>query len=185
MSIPTNRAELVRQAEQRFDRLEAAIDELIAASSDGHEASSAPIPETTGAAVTDAATPARRDRDAVDVLNHLHAWHVLLLGWLEADAAGRAPAYPAEGYGWRDLDRLNVDLRDRYRGDGDLATARERLRASHRSVLARIDALDDAAIFSDGRPWLRGATLAEPVHECLGGHYAWALGALPELPARD
>lgn len=126
---------------------------------------------------------AGRDRDAVDVLNHLHAWHMLLLGWLDADAAGRAPAYPAEGYTWRDLDRLNRDLRDRYRGDGDLATSRERVRASHRSVLARIDALDDAAIFSDGRPWLGGATLAEPVHECLGGHYAWALGALPGLPA--
>lgn len=182
MSIPTNRAELVRQAEARFDRLEDAIDELLAASAEGNE----PAPGTTSTSADDASTdaaPARRDRDAVDVLNHLHAWHVLLLGWLDADAAGRAPAYPAEGYTWRDLDRLNVDLRDRYRGEGDLATGRERLRASHRSVLARIDALDDAAIFSDGRPWLRGATLAEPVHECLGGHYAWALGALPGLPS--
>lgn len=179
MSIPTNRAELVRQAEERFDRLEDAIDELLLTIPEGHEAGSAPDPETT-----DAAPPARRDRDAVDVLNHLHAWHVLLLGWLDADAAGRAPAYPAEGYTWRDLDQLNVDLRDRYRGDGDLATARERVRASHRSVLARIDALDDTAIFSDGRPWLRGATLAEPVHECLGGHYAWALGVLEGLAAR-
>lgn len=183
MSIPTNRAELVRQAEERFGRLDGAIDELLAATSEEHEPAPGTTPEAT-ATTTDAAPRARRDRDPVDVLNHLHAWHVLLLGWLDADAAGRAPAYPAEGYTWRDLDRLNVDLRDRYRGDGDLATARERLRASHRSVLARIDALDDAAIFSDGRPWLRGATLAEPVHECLGGHYAWALGALPELPAR-
>ena len=175
MTIPTHRADLVRQAEERFDQLEDAIDDLVAA---------APAsPATPSDQVTDAAASGRRDRDAVDVLNHLHAWHMLLLGWLDADAAGRAPAYPAEGYTWRDLDRLNRDLRDRYRGDGDLATSRERVRASHRSVLARIDALDDDAIFSDGRPWLGGATLAEPVHECLGGHYAWALGALPGLPA--
>lgn len=143
MTIPTHRADLVRQAEERFDQLEDAIDDLVAA---------APAsPATPSDQVTDAAASGRRDRDAVDVLNHLHAWHMLLLGWLDADAAGRAPAYPAEGYTWRDLDRLNRDLRDRYRGDG--------------------------------RPWLGGATLAEPVHECLGGHYAWALGALPGLPA--
>lgn len=168
MSIPTHRADLVRQAETRFDELERALDALDAAPTEP---------------VADAAGPARRDRDAVDVLNHLHAWHMLLLGWLAADATGREPAFPAEGYTWRDLDRLNHDLRDRYRGDGDLAAARERLRASHRSALARIDALDDAGIFSDGKAWLRGATLAEPVHECLGGHYAWALAALAGLPA--
>lgn len=180
MSIPTTRAELVRQAEERFDRLEDAIDDAIAA-----PPVDAAIPSAADAEATpDAAATAPRDRDAVDVLNHLHAWHVLLLGWLDADAAGREPAYPAEGYTWRDLDRLNRDLRDRYRGDGDLVAARERLRASHRSALARIDALDDDAIFSDGRPWLKRATLAEPVHECLGGHYAWAIGALEGIVAR-
>lgn len=180
MSIPTNRADLVRQAEERFDQLEDAIDDVLAATpADAARAG----PETSGPP-TDATAPGPRDRDAVDVLNHLHAWHVLLLDWLEADAAGREPAYPAEGYTWRDLDRLNRDLRDRYRGDGDVDAARERLRASHRSALARVDALDDDAIYSDGRPWLKGATLAEPVHECLGGHYAWAVGALEGLAAR-
>jgi hypothetical protein len=174
VSIPTNRAELVRQAEERFDQLEDAIDVVLAASPADPGSVGSADSETT----TDAAATGPRDRDAVDVMNHLHAWHVLLLGWLDADAAGREPAFPAEGYTWRDLDRLNRDLRDRYRGDGDPAAARERLRASHRSALARIDALDDDAIFSDGRPWLKGATLAEPVHECLGGHYAWAIGAL-------
>jgi hypothetical protein len=179
VTIPTNRAELVRQAEERFDELEDAIDDLLAAVPADRAGAGLTVPEAT-----DAASAAPRDRDAVDVLNHLHAWHVLLLGWLEADAAGREPAYPAEEYTWRDLDRLNRDLRDRYRGDGDLDAARARLRASHRSALARIDALDDAAIFSDGRPWLKGATLAEPVHECLGGHYAWAVGSLEGLAAR-
>lgn len=179
MSIPTNRADLVRQAEERFDQLEDVIDDVLAAT----PAEAAGAATETSEPSTDAAAPGPRDRDAVDVLNHLHAWHVLLLGWLEADAAGREPAYPAEGSTWRDLDRLNRDLRDRYRGDGDPAAARERLRASHRSALARVDALDDDAIFSDGRPWLKGATLAEPVHECLGGHYAWAVRALEGLAA--
>ncbi|MBM7503192.1 ClbS/DfsB family four-helix bundle protein [Agromyces aurantiacus] len=180
MSIPNDRADLVRQAEERFDQLEDAIDHWLARA---HEAGRAVSSATPHEPVSDGAEPAPRDRDVVDVLNHLHAWHMLLLGWLEADAAGRAPAYPADGYTWRDLDRLNRDLRDRYRGDGELAAARERLRASHDAALARIDALDDRAIFDEGKAWLGGATLAEPVHECLGGHYAWAIGALEKLPA--
>lgn len=179
MSIPTNRADLVRRAEEAFARLEGAIDAMAASPHPEAEPAAAQMAEST----TDGAAPAKRDRDAVDVLNHLHAWHVLLLGWLDDDAAGRTPAFPAEGYTWRELDELNRELRDRYRGDGELEFARERLRASHRAALARLERFDDASLFSDGRPWLGGGTLAEPVHECLGGHYEWALGALPGLPS--
>ncbi|WP_438856084.1 ClbS/DfsB family four-helix bundle protein [Agromyces sp. M3QZ16-3] len=172
MSIPQHRAELVRQAVERFAEFERALDALGGVALPARDAP-----------MTVAAAPEPRDRDAVDVVNHLHAWHVLLLGWITADAAGEVPAYPADGYTWRDLDRLNRDLRDRYRDDGDPAAARERLRASHGSTLARLDAMTDAEIFIDGRAWLHGATLAEPAHECLGGHYAWALGALADPTA--
>ncbi|WP_430647970.1 ClbS/DfsB family four-helix bundle protein [Agromyces sp. GXS1127] len=167
MTIPQHRSDLVRQAVDRFAELERALDSLHGVA----------LPART-APMTDAAAPEPRDRDALDVVNHLHAWHVLLLDWITADAAGEVPAFPADGYTWRDLDRLNRDLRDRYRGEADAAVARERLRASHASALARLDAMTDAEIFSEGRAWLRGATLAEPAHECLGGHYAWALGVL-------
>ncbi len=118
-----------------------------------------------------------RDRDLRDVVNHLHAWHVLLLGWLDADAAGRSPAFPAEGYDWASLDDLNLALRDRYR-DVDLEAARRRLRTSHAEVLARLAGIEDASLYDPSRhPWLRGA-LAEPVHECLGAHYDWAIEAV-------
>jgi len=176
VGIPQHRADLVRQAVDRFAELERALDDL--------EGVTLAAPD---APMADAAAPEPRDRDAVDVVNHLHAWHVLLIGWLTSDAAGEAPAYPAAGYTWRDLDRLNRDLRDRFRGDGDPTAARERLRASHESALARLDAMSDAEIFTDGRAWLGGASLAEPAHECLGGHYAWALGVLgaPADPSAD
>ncbi|MGX5695959.1 ClbS/DfsB family four-helix bundle protein [Agromyces soli] len=122
---------------------------------------------------TSTATP--RDRDLQDVVNHLHAWHVLLLGWLDAIAAGRAPAYPAEGRGWAQLDELNRELRDTYRVR-EFDTAWRRLQTSHVGVLARVGALDEAELFDAARfAWLGGSPLAEPVHECLGGHYAWAV----------
>ncbi len=137
---------------------------------------SAPFSAEADAAVS---AGARRDRDVQDVVNHLHAWHVLLLGWLDAEAGGDPVAFPAPGHSWGSLAELNAELRDRYRLPGAAAAAldqaRVRLRQGHVDALARIETIPDDDLFEPGRHgWLAGA-LAEPVHECLGGHYAWAV----------
>ncbi|GAA1526488.1 hypothetical protein BJ978_003034 [Agromyces terreus] len=160
MSVPTNRVQLEASAVRGFHRFDEAIESIPKAERE------APFPR------------AGRDRDIRDLIDHLHAWHLLLLGWLDAERAGKPVSYPAEGYSWAQLDELNVVLRDRYRGTGSLATARERLRESHISVLARLESLSDDDLFDPtAHEWL-GGPLAEPVHECLGGHYAWALETL-------
>jgi hypothetical protein len=135
-------------------------------------------PAGAGADPAGASSAASRDRDLQDVVNHLHAWHVLLLGWLDDISAGRVPAYPAEGRSWAELDALNLELRDRYRVR-DVDAAWSRLQTSHVGALARVGALDEGELFDGARfAWLGGAPLAEPVHECLGGHYAWAVEAI-------
>ena len=50
---------------------------------------------------------AYKNRRVADVLAHLHAWHVVFDGWVAQERAGAAPAYPAEGYSWDDIDSLN------------------------------------------------------------------------------
>ncbi|QAY73620.1 ClbS/DfsB family four-helix bundle protein [Agromyces protaetiae] len=160
MGVPANRVQLEASAVRGFHRFDEAIEAIPVGERDD------PFPDPG------------RDRDIRDLVNHLHAWHVLLLGWLDAERAGKTPAYPADGYTWAALDALNHDLRDRYRDRLSLADSRERLRASHLAVLTRIESLDDDELFEPARrDWL-GGPLAEPVHECLGGHYAWALEAL-------
>ncbi|WP_353808429.1 ClbS/DfsB family four-helix bundle protein [Agromyces sp. SYSU T00194] len=115
-----------------------------------------------------------RDRSVADVLAHLRAWHALFVGWVEADAAGEVPAFPADGYTWDELDELNVELRERFRLD-DLDRAIEALHASHAAAEAALDGLDDEVLADPARyPWLGGQTLLEVAHECLGGHYVWA-----------
>ncbi|MGI9823886.1 ClbS/DfsB family four-helix bundle protein [Agromyces sp. Marseille-Q5079] len=159
MSVPTNRVQLEAAAVRGFHRFDEAIESIPEAERE------APFPREG------------RDRDIRDVIDHLHAWHELLLGWLDAERAGEPVAYPAEGYTWAQLDELNAVLRERYRGKS-LAEARERLRGSHITVLARIETLSDDDLFDPAaHDWL-GGPLAEPVHECLGGHYAWALETL-------
>ncbi|WP_350349530.1 ClbS/DfsB family four-helix bundle protein [Agromyces sp. G08B096] len=173
MSTPTTRAALEAAAVRGFRELDTRIESI------PEPARSAPFAPR---AEPSASAPPR-DRDLQDVVNHLHAWHLLLLGWLDADAAGTTVAYPAEGFTWDALEVLNLELRDRHRIDSRraasaLAKARDRLRASHVDVLTRLEALSDADLFEPGgRAWL-GGPLAEPVHECLGGHYAWAVDAI-------
>lgn len=180
VSIPQQRDSLIGAATARFAQLEDELDALEQSEASAVGGTHHAAPPAHHVLVREAAPTDRRDRDATDVVNHLHAWHVLLIGWLDADAAGRKPGFPAEGYTWAQLDALNRALRDRYREDGVLADARERLRGSHRAALARVEAVSDADLFEEPRDWAHG-TLAEPVHECLGGHYEWALGALEEL----
>lgn len=170
---PTSLVALQAAAMRGFRALEDAIDEIPG------DRRSAAFPRGTtadaSAEASEASNAATRDRDLQDVLNHLHAWHELLLGWLDAVAADRVPAYPAEGRTWAELELLNRELRDKYRVR-DLAQALSRLQTSHVGVLARVGALDEALLFDAGRfAWLGGSALAVPVHECLGGHYDWAV----------
>ncbi|WP_062521429.1 ClbS/DfsB family four-helix bundle protein [Demequina silvatica] len=118
-------------------------------------------------------TEAYKGRRVADVLTHLHAWHLLLEGWLAEDAAGRVPAYPAAGYSWATFGDLNDALYAAHR-PLSYGQAREALTASHARVLALVTTVDDAALGSpDAFPWLGGDSLGEVAHECLGAHYAW------------
>lgn len=119
-----------------------------------------------------------RDRRTTDILTHVHAWHLLLEGWLADDAAGRPVHYPAQGYTWATLGELNDRL---YADHRELAypEARQRLVASHARVVALIESLDGDHLLRRGAyAWLGDETLAGVAHECLGAHYAWGVRIL-------
>lgn len=115
-----------------------------------------------------------------DVLAHLHGWHVLWLGWLEADARGEAPAFPAEGYGWDRLSELNAEILSQHT-HRPYAELRTLLLDSNADACAALLTVDEDRLWdADARDWLGGQSLGHVAHECLGAHYAWgeeALGA--------
>ncbi|UOQ88675.1 ClbS/DfsB family four-helix bundle protein [Agromyces endophyticus] len=171
MTTPETAVALQAAAMRGFRTLEDVIDVIPAKVRDR------PFPVAATAPAASGVAGAPRDRDLQDVLNHLHAWHELLIGWLDAIEAGRTPAYPAEGYDWGRLDALNLALREKYRVR-QASRAFARLQASHATALGRVSALGDDVLFDADRfDWL-GGTLAGPAHECLGGHYAWAVQAI-------
>ncbi|WP_243075194.1 ClbS/DfsB family four-helix bundle protein [Microbacterium sp. SS28] len=125
-----------------------------------------------------------RDRCVRDVLAHLLAWHLLLEGWYEEGMIGGAPALPADGFTWKQLDALNVVLRDRWQ-DTLIEDVERRLDASHSGLQRLIATHSDEELF-DGAvySWTRGSKLGEFCRECGGSHYSWALetiaAGLPE-----
>ena len=129
-----------------------------------------------------------RDRNVRDVLAHLLAWHLLLEGWYEEGMIGGTPAIPADGYSWRELDALNVVLRDRYE-HSSLQTIEARLDLSHAGLQRLLRTHSDEELFDPAAyGWARGSHLGEFCLECGGNHYAWAREAImtglaaPALP---
>lgn len=116
-----------------------------------------------------------RDRDVREVLAHLDAWHRLLLGWHAEGMGGGTPDLPAPGYGWDQLDALNLELRDRYAGRG-LAEVRADCEASHDALDLMVASHSEGELFVPGAyPWTGGDALAALADECGPAHYRWAV----------
>lgn len=117
-------------------------------------------------------------RSTTDVLAHLHAWHGLCEGWIEAARAGGPVDYPARGYSWNELESLNESLYLAHAGRSYDAV-RDALLESHGLLVALVRATPDPELADPGaHPWLGGESLGMVAHECLGAHYDWALGIL-------
>ena len=117
-------------------------------------------------------------RTTTDLLSHLHAWHLLFEGWVGADRVGETVAYPAEGYTWRDLDALNESLYTFHQAR-EYAQTRELLVESHARVCELVRTIPEVELTTPDAPsWLGDESLGDVAHECLGAHYAWALGIL-------
>ena len=117
-------------------------------------------------------------RSTTDVLAHLHAWHTLFEGWVEAHAAGEQVAYPAEGYTWNELDALNESLYKAHAGRSYEAV-KDALVESHATMMSLVAQIPESELVEVSRhDWLGDEALGDIAHECLGAHYEWALGIL-------
>lgn len=117
-------------------------------------------------------------RRVADVLAHLHAWHFIFDGWVAQERAGSVPAFPAEGYTWDRLNELNDALYSAHR-ERTYDALRAMLVASHRVTVDLVATLDERELIDpEAFPWLAGQALGDVADDCLGNHYAWALGVL-------
>src|SRR5659263_370805 len=114
MPKPTNKQELLDEAEKEYEALKKQLAEF---------------------------TPEEMVRPGVigvwsikDILAHLLEWQRMYMGWYEAGLRGEKPATPAKGYNWSELPALNQDIYERYK-DAKLDNVRNQLETSHRHML--------------------------------------------------
>ena len=120
---------------------------------------------------------AYHDRRGADVVTHLHAWLVLLSGWLAEDAAGGNPALPLPGRTWDELDAINDELYEQYRHlSWDEALAA--LAKSESDAYTALSAVSEERLLDrQGASWVDDPLIAL-AEECLAKHYEWGIATV-------
>lgn len=120
-----------------------------------------------------------RDKNLRDVLVHLYEWHQMVIRWHKVGTLeGGTPAVPGEGYTWRTLPGLNMEIWQRYQGVS-LPEAKEMLMASHQAVMALIDSHTNDELFQRGvYKWTKTNALGAYFVSATGSHYDWAMKKL-------
>jgi hypothetical protein len=116
-----------------------------------------------------------------DMLAHLHAWHLLLIGWIEGDAAGEEVVLPAPGHTWDDLGPLNDVLYERYK-DLSYDEAKALTFESREHVFEILRALPAEVLAeTQGHPWSPDPLL-KLANLNTAHHYYWFIGRLEAPP---
>ncbi len=119
-----------------------------------------------------------RDKNLRDIIYHLHAWHLLMLSWLNVLTEGGKPIIPKEGYTWDTLDELNEDIWNEAQKHPLMDTL-ELFEKTHKQSMKEIKKLSDNQMFT---PFFQ--TLNHPIigllDGCMNEHYIWALSKLNE-----
>ena len=148
MPKPTNKQELLDEAQKEYESLERRVasftrDEIVR-------------PGVIGA------------WSIKDILAHLLEWQRMFMGWYEAGLRGEKPALPARGYNWSELPALNQEIYERYK-DAALDDIRSQLEASHKRMLDLAASLSEEELFTPGRhKWSGSNTLASYINSYTG-----------------
>ena len=119
-----------------------------------------------------------RDENLRDILAHLHEWHLLLLEWAGANAAGEKRPFLPGPYTWRTYGDMNIALWQKHQ-ETPLEEARRLLEESHNAVMALAEGFSDEELFHKGRfDWTGTTTLGSYFVSATSSHYDWALKKL-------
>ena len=115
-----------------------------------------------------------------DVLAHLHAWHLMTLGWIETGPEG-SPSVPAAGYSWKTTPALNRDIYLRYK-DVSLGEIQRKVRESHDATRAIIDSLGEETLLAPGAyRWAGDLPLTSYLAGSTLSHYRWAFTTIKKI----
>lgn len=114
------------------------------------------------------------NKNISDVISHLHHWHLMMLDWYEVGMKGEKPHIPAEGYNWRTLPALNVEIQKMY-NSLTLEESMKNFAVSHEKVMDLIHSHSEEELFERKRyPWTGNNAIAGYLVGAASSHYDWA-----------
>lgn len=155
MGKPMTKEELLSFSQKGFEEIKACIDQLSAKERLKEWKTS------------------ERDKNIRDVIYHLHAWHILLIKWLDVLLEGGRPELPASGYTWDHIDHLNHDLWLEAQKVTFMDTL-ERFDDSHNRCMRAIEGLSEDQIFKPSFAQFNRPIIGL-IDGCMAEHYLWAL----------
>ncbi len=154
MPRPKSKDQLLEQARQNWEKLQAEVDQL------------------TEDQITEADIVG--DWSVKDVLAHLTEWQKMTLAWYCAGKAGETPITPSETYTWRQIPDLNRAIYEKHK-DSSLDKIQANLLASHKETINIIEQISNEELFTPKvYKWTKSTTLGSYFTSATSSHYDWA-----------
>lgn len=166
MPRPTTKPDLIKAANEQFNKLWKMIDSM---SDDAQCADFA-----FGAEMGKEAHWGR-DKNLRDVLIHLYEWHQLLLNWVKNNQNGEDKPFLPKPYNWKTYGDMNIEFWKKHQ-DTSYAKSKEILKDSFDQVIKVIDTFSNDELFAKGAlSWVGGSTLGSYCVSVTASHYDWAM----------
>lgn len=167
MPRPRNKEDLLKAAEDNFEKLNKMIDSL------NEKELSTPFDFRADEKKTEAHW--KRDKNVRDVLVNLYEWHQLMIRFVDGNADGKNMQFLPKIYTWRTIAPMNQVFWEKHQGTS-FEEARRLLAESHMEVMNRADGFSNEELFlSKAFPAVGGSTLGSYFVSSTSSHYAWAI----------
>jgi len=121
------------------------------------------------------------NRNARDILGHLHHWHTMMLDWYDVGMNGEKPEMPAKGYTWRTVPDLNRVIWKKY-SSTPLSEIREKLDLSFLKLQTIIQNHTTEELFTKKKyKWTGSTSLAAYMISATSSHYDWAIKLIKKV----
>lgn len=167
MPRPRNKEDLLKAAEENYEKLNQLIDSL------SETEMNTPFDFSLDEKKTEAHW--KRDKNVRDVLIHLYEWHQLMIWFVDENSNGNQVRFLPKLYTWRTIAPMNQMFWKKHQGTS-IVEARELLASSHSEVLKRIGCFSNEELFlSKVFPAVGGTTLGSYFVSSTSSHYDWAM----------
>jgi hypothetical protein len=166
MAKAKNKTELIKSANENFDKIFALINSLS---------------ETEQNAIfkfgAESGKEAHwgRDKNIRDILIHLYEWHNLLIEWINANINGNNKPFLPEPYNWKTYGEMNIGFWRKHQNTLYIK-AIELVKESHKKVMALIEKFSDNELFTKAHfSWTGTTSLGQYCQSATASHYNWAI----------